>query len=233
MIAAFGRPQWGIFGQTGGPILVVDSVADVEYARDYLISDYSQEKGAFESYNKVQKPFQAKVSFLIGQTRRDFLSAVEAACASLDLVTVVTPEISYPSANLIRYGYRREARAGVTLIRVDVTCEEVRIISGVVPTNGQSTNSASTSQGGQVQGVPTTQNAPLATGGSVGGSFSIPSGTVLGSGQPTNFSPNPSSNLSTGLPSLIPAGVPNSTGGGVSATDTLPGSYIRSDTVGF
>jgi hypothetical protein len=153
LIFAFGPPQWGIFSNNGGPILVVDSVASVEYARDYHVSDFPQEQGAFASYNKVQVPFQAKVGFLIGPSRTDFLNAVEAAVASLQFVAVVTPEISYPSANLTHYSYRREIRSGVTLIRVDVWAEEIRIISGNPPDSAQSTNAATPSQSGQVQPV--------------------------------------------------------------------------------
>jgi hypothetical protein len=154
LIAAFGPPQWGIFSQDGGPILTVDSVADVEYARDYRISDYPQEQGAFQSYNKVQVPYQAKLGFYIAESRAQFLNAIEAAVKSLDFVTVVTPEIRYPSANLTHYSYRRDVRSGVTLIRVEVWCEEVRIVSAIVPSNPQSTNAATPSQSGQVQPIP-------------------------------------------------------------------------------
>jgi hypothetical protein len=149
--ALFGVPQWGIFGQGGSPLLAVDSVASVDYARDYRISDYPQEQGAFESYNKVQVPFQAKVGFLIAESRVAFLNGIEAAVKSLDLVTVATPEFSYASANLTHYGYRRELRGSVTMIRVEVWCEEVRIVGQAIPFNTQSTNGAPTQQNGVVQ----------------------------------------------------------------------------------
>lgn len=125
-----GKAAWGIYSQNGYPVLEVDSVADVDYSRDYDLSYYPQEQGSFETYNKVQKPFQAKLGFLINQTRVSFLQSVEAAVASLELVTVVTPEVSYPSANLLHYGYRREQKRGVTMIRVEVWCEEIRLTAG-------------------------------------------------------------------------------------------------------
>ncbi len=149
-----GQPQWGIFDATGGPILVSDLVFAVEYDRDYHISNAPQEQGAFESYNKVQVPFKAKVSLVSEQTREELLSTIEAAVASLDLATVVTPEITYPSANLTHYGYRREARnGGVTMIRIDVWCEEVRIVGDVQQSapGTQSTNGAPERQNGNVQ----------------------------------------------------------------------------------
>ena len=170
-------PQWGIFNQDGSPVLAVDSTASVDYARDYRISDYPQEQGAFASYNKVQTPYQAKIGFLIGPSRADFLNNVEAACSSLALVTVVTPEITYANANLVHYGYRRTVNNGVTLIRVDVWCEEVRIAGATQLgqtsttsstangpksniTSPQSPNGATPAQVGQVQPTPTVTTDP-------------------------------------------------------------------------
>lgn len=185
-LGIFGVPQWGIFGQDGTPVLIADSVAGMEYARDYRISDYPQEQGSFQSYNKVIIPFQAKVSFLVGGSaveRSAFLASAEAAVASLNLVTVATPEFSYPSANLTHYSYRREAQHGVTLLAVDVWCEEVRITAasqlsqspsgggagsgtGSIPapttsgtlSNTQSPNGAATQQSGTVQPVAPAQS---------------------------------------------------------------------------
>jgi hypothetical protein len=163
---AFGPQQWGIFNSDGSPVLAVDSVASIEYARDYQISDYPQEQGAFESYNKVQRPYQAKLGFLINESRFAFLNAVEGAVASLSLLAVITPEISYPNANLIHYGFRRESRNGVTLIRVEVWAEEVRptgtalLSQSTSPTNASAAASAGSasaaSAGGSAASAPTT-----------------------------------------------------------------------------
>lgn len=125
LLAAFG-PQWGIFDPSGAPVLVADSVASVEYDREYSVSDYPQERGAFESYNKVQVPFDAKVTLLSSLTRFELLNILEPVVASLQLVAVVTPEVSYQSANLLRYALRRTVRGGVTLIEVDVWVKEIR-----------------------------------------------------------------------------------------------------------
>ena len=51
--ALVGGPQWGIFSQGGAPVLQADSVNSFDYERGYLVSDYPQEQGAFQSYNKV------------------------------------------------------------------------------------------------------------------------------------------------------------------------------------
>jgi hypothetical protein len=151
--------QWGIYAaNSSSPLLPADSVASVEYAQDYRISDYPQEQGAFESYNKVQVPFQSKVGFLLNQEREPFLQSIGAQLASLNLVTVITPEISYPNANLTHYGYRRVARDGVTLIHVDVWCEEVRLTATtqVSSTATASQNGAAPASDGTVQPDQTT-----------------------------------------------------------------------------
>lgn len=157
--------QWGIFSTAGAPILTVDSVASVEYARDYRISDYPQEQGAFFSYNKVQTPFQGKVGFLLNRSRFSFLNQIESQLASLNFVTLVTPEITYPSANLTHYDFRRTSRNGVTMVLVTVWCEEVRVVTTTALANAQGNNQQPTFMGGSPQAQQTT-TAPtnLATG---------------------------------------------------------------------
>jgi hypothetical protein len=120
-------PLWGVFQQNGAPALVSDSVASVDYSREYSVSDYPQEQGAFASYNKVQQPFDSNVTILSSLTRQQLLNTLEPIVASLALVSVVTPEVSYPSANLTGYKLRRTMRSGVTLISVDLSLKEIRV----------------------------------------------------------------------------------------------------------
>lgn len=182
--ALIGGPQWGIFSPGGFPILEADAVNSFDYERGYLVSDYPQEQGAFQSYNKVQVPYDAMVSFLTSYTRYDFMNTIEAAAASLSLVVVVTPEITYPSANIVRYKPRtRTSKSGVTMIIVDVWLKEIRVTAGValssssaapsttsatgnVSTSGGSTSSASPAQ----TGLPNAQS-PDAASPSSGGSI--------------------------------------------------------------
>lgn len=166
--SSFGAPLWGIFGESGQPVLTTNSVLNVEFARDYRISDYPQEKGAFQSYNKVRTPYQAKITFIITDTRVEFLRNVDRAVDSLEFVAVVTPEVSYPSANLTHYDYRRQ-KENTSLIAVTVWVQEVRIAGQTTLTDSgttdqftspgssfegqysQSTNAANPSSNGSVQ----------------------------------------------------------------------------------
>lgn len=145
--------RWGIFDQGGQPVLEADSVFSVEFEKDFSISHYPQERGAFESYNKVELPYHAKVTYLVGLDREGFLAEVGKRLASLDLLTVTTPDFSYASANLMHYGYRRAVQGGVTLLKVEVWCEEVRVVGSGELTNGttQSTNGAATQDNGTAQ----------------------------------------------------------------------------------
>lgn len=218
--------QWGIFTQSGQPLIAVDSTDSVEYARDYRVSDYPQEQGAFQSYNKVQTPFQAKVGFLIAASRTDFLNAIEAACASLDLVAVVTPEISYASANLTHYGYRRDGQSGRELIRVDVWCEEIRVTAGSSTANSRSNNAATPTQSGNVQASPTAQNAPAPSGPgygtdpATGAPATADTPANAGGGFGTGAGDTSGLVFPSGGGTTIPPGIPNGTGGGASSMTT-------------
>jgi hypothetical protein len=180
-------PAWGIFTQDGESVLLADSVASVEYHNNWLISDYPQEQGAFTSYNKVKTPYDAKITFLTGSdyaTRAGFLEDLEAATASLDLFVIVTPEISYPNANLTFFTYRRSARSGASLLRVEVWAKEIRLVQTGVLSNTQSPNGADKQINGAVQ--------PQNTG--VDGSPNLQSGLS----PPTGSTPSTAATSSTG-----------------------------------
>jgi hypothetical protein len=154
-----GGPQWGIFDQTGAPLIagggyLADSTNDVSYQRMYKISDYPQEQGAFATYNKVKMPFDAPASFLSNQTRYELLNSLESLTASLNLVSVVTPEVVYPSANIVGYKLQRAVNQGVTLVMVTVFVREIRIVGAGTLSNTQSTNGAASTQSGAVQPIP-------------------------------------------------------------------------------
>jgi hypothetical protein len=145
-------PTWGIFSpKTGQPVFVSDSVIAVDYRQEWNVARYPIEQGAFMDYNKVKEPFDIRVTFafsgnsdLLGSLipggaarslipgfsgadgRRTMLQQLDAAIATTDLVSVVTPEAQYPMVNIVHYDYRREARNGAALIKVDVWCQEIR-----------------------------------------------------------------------------------------------------------
>lgn len=151
--------QWGIY-QKGAPVITADNVVSVEYKKDWNVSDYQQEQGAFASYNKVANPYTAKVQFSTGgsnQNKQDFIDSIEAIADDLKLYDVVTPERTYNNANITYNGYRRTATDGVGLLKIDVYVTEIRVTAEVGFSNTKQPAGTDASNGG------TTQTTPVAT----------------------------------------------------------------------
>lgn len=153
----FAQPQWGLFTQDGGPLfpgfsatpiinaiasgvgLANTSVGEEAYRREYRISTAPQEHGAFLSYNKVQMPFDGRVSYIVSglaEARAFFLQQLETAAAALDLYALVMPEMVYPSVNIIHHDFRRRASRGLQMLEVDIWVEEVRVTGTAQFSNG-------------------------------------------------------------------------------------------------
>ena len=171
----FGPPQWGLFDSTGQPAFANtsvggilsaiasivlgggQSVGDIEYRIDHRISTAPQEQGAFLSYNKVSLPFNGRVTYIVSGTaaqRSAFLGQVLARQASLDLLTLVMPEFSYPSCNIVHHDFRRMAQSGVSMIAVDIWVEEVRVTGTAAYTNTQTPSGSDPVNGGTAQPQP-------------------------------------------------------------------------------
>jgi len=148
--------QWGVFTADGSPLFVADSVLAVAFKQDYNTPDYPVEGGKFETYNKVTVPYDARVTYTQGGNsfeRGKLLAAVEAAASSLDIYTVVTPDITYKSANIVHYGYERSIKSGVTLLTVEVYLKQVRIAAAPAFSSPQSASAAQKKDIGPLQGI--------------------------------------------------------------------------------
>lgn len=121
--------QWGVF-KDGVAVILPDSIVAVEKAKEFRLSDYPVEDGSFQSYNKVETPFDAHVTMAMGGDASDraaFLDTLEDVTKSMALYDVVTPEKSYLSASIERYDYERSAKSGVTLLTVRLWLREIRV----------------------------------------------------------------------------------------------------------
>lgn len=169
-VAALGAligPQWGVF-LDGFPVIVAESCVAFDYKQTASISNYPVERGAFESYNKVRVPYDARVRFGSGGSaaaRQALLSSIAAVINDLNLYDVVTPDAIYQSANLIAYSYRQTHREGVGLLLVDVLLEQVRVTTDADFTQTQSPSGASPVSGGNVQTQTPTAAQTTAAGG--------------------------------------------------------------------
>jgi hypothetical protein len=175
-------PQWGIFpsvttsssfaGTTSTTNVLgnalgassdstaVLSTYDVTYIKEMRISDFPIERGGFASYNKVEMPGNPKVTLILNGTEDDraaFLTAVDAACKSTQLYSVVTPEATYMNVSLETYTYPRTAIKGANLLIVEISLKEIRPVSAsyttvATPINDpQSPSAAPQTDNGMVQ----------------------------------------------------------------------------------
>lgn len=152
-----GTPSWGVFDDGGSPVINADSFVSVEFDKDRRVSDYPQEQGAFASYNKVVIPFDARVIFNKGGSLSDrtaFLAELDAAADSLELYTLVTPEVTYANVNMERYNYARKSDKGVTLIAAECFFRQIRLTGASQFTQTATPDGATPVSGGTVQPQP-------------------------------------------------------------------------------
>jgi hypothetical protein len=122
--------SWGLFDSNGQAVITPDSFLGVEYRNSTRISNYPLERGAFESYNKVNNPFDLIVGMSCGgdiAQRADFLATAKALAQSMDLYTLVTPEEVFESVNIERYDYARKVHNGAGLILINFYLTEIRV----------------------------------------------------------------------------------------------------------
>jgi hypothetical protein len=155
--------EWGIF-LNGVKALAPDSIVAVDYQREWSLMDYQVEKGAFETYNKVARPFDVRLRVTKGGSEADrtaFLAQAEAISASLDLYDVVTPERTFLSVSISKVGFGRTARDGRTLLKMEFDLRQVRVTAVAAFTQVANPASASPVNTGTVQPVatPTPQQA--------------------------------------------------------------------------
>ena len=160
------QQPWGIY-LGGAPVVLADNVVSFDLRKQWAISDYPVEQGAFASYNKVFIPFDGRFKFTAGGSdakRQALLTSIEAIAGDLNLYTIVTPIAIYPSVNITHYDYSQTATNGVGLLSVDVWTEEVRETGAQAMSNTASPTASAQVNGGTVQPVAATRAQAAQTG---------------------------------------------------------------------
>src|SRR5262249_7403244 len=127
---------------------------------------YPLEQGAFETYDKVAVPFEARVRFSAGGNvldRQALLNSIAAIAGTTELFSVVTPEAIYPHVNNVHYHYPRAADKGGGLLAIDVFVRQVRIGSVPAFSNTAQPNGADQQSNGSVQTTAPTPTETSAT----------------------------------------------------------------------
>lgn len=155
-LAALGiiPPLWGIFSQFGQSVIEFDTVVAFEYRQDWVLSSYPVEEGGFRTYNKVWTPFNIRMKVATGGVfinRQAFLSSIGVFAGTLLLFDVITPEITYPSCNIVHYDYDRSAESGAGLIQVTIWLMQVQVITPAATVNTATPGGATPQAGGNVQ----------------------------------------------------------------------------------
>lgn len=167
-ITSLFRTQWGAF-KNGIPVIVADNVVDLSFKQDWSVSNYPIERGGFESYDKVNSPFEVRVRFSAGGVladRQDLLRSVTIVDDSLELFDIVTPEAVYTGVNMMHFDYQRAADRGAGLIVVDTWWVEVRETAIAAFSNTKAPSGSSSISGGTTPTTPATSSMiSLAQGG--------------------------------------------------------------------
>jgi hypothetical protein len=119
----------GALGLIGSSTL---STGSLDYSKETRISDFPLDRGGFASYNKVETPASPQIVLCFQGSeseRKAFLNAIDSACKSTDLYSVVTPEKEYIGYSVERYNYARHNSKGATLLMVEITLKEIRQVS--------------------------------------------------------------------------------------------------------
>jgi hypothetical protein len=173
---------WGIYSQFGIPIIASAlsplsnlilggsvlnfSVIDFEYKRDWSVSNYPVEQGGFQSYDKVQLPFDVRMRVAAGgsvSNRVSLLTLVESIANTVALYNVVTPEEVYLNCNVTHFDYKRTAINGVGVLIIDIWLLEIRETSTTTFSNTQSPTDSGQQGIGNVQPGPSTPAGSLVT----------------------------------------------------------------------
>jgi len=182
-------PQWGIF-LNGVPVITADTVVAEDFRQEFVIADFVLEGGGFESYDKVWRPFDVRMTFVTGiddANRAAMINSVQAIAGDLNLYDFVAPDVIFTSVNIAHQDFHREAQRGVGALPLSVWGWQISVIvpsglqnaanpggndaSVVGPSQATGLNTSATTQGGQVFGA---SSSGVLTGASTGASLGIP-----------------------------------------------------------
>lgn len=143
---------WGVYDKNGKPLVSPSKFQDlkqavglgatlstnsVSYNKEYRVATYPVERGKLAAYNKVETPGQATVVLCFSGNlaeRKAFLDALDAAAASLEPYSVVTPEATYTNYTIDKYSYNRESYRGANLLIVELSLSQVRSVTATFTT---------------------------------------------------------------------------------------------------
>lgn len=161
----------------GDKVFVPSGWVSVEPYGEAMVVNSPIEKGSYTSYNKVRRPSDLRVVFVLqGWTafsgavpnitefstlsRSELLHILERMKNTASTYDIETPDRVYGSYDLVHYDYLVSAQKGMTLLTVNATFQQVMDIGEVIISNSVTqspvTSNGKSSQGGAVS-TDTTQ----------------------------------------------------------------------------
>jgi hypothetical protein len=135
-----------------------DSVVELDFNADSQVNTHPVEPGTngpsvgFSAYNRVQDPVNIRLLLACmgkNMTRKAFVSTLQNLREGTQLVTISTPDASYPNMTLKGYGYKKTAERGAVTIWADTHWTEERSSNVVIssPPTAQPQGEATASLG--------------------------------------------------------------------------------------
>lgn len=160
-----GARVWTVNDEDSGqPLLEFDAFIALDYVQDAKVPQQPIEQGSFAAYNKVGTPYMLKVTLARSGSAgelKTFCDALEELAAGTRLVSVVTPERVYRSANVTGLRWQRTAESGADRVIAELILDEIRQVAPVYqdmpPEQVRDPADAGTRDGGKRQAQPATE----------------------------------------------------------------------------
>ena len=179
-------PPYGITNSSGDAIIFPDSVVEFDINADSNLNSHPVELGGFQAFNRVQEPIGIRMLLACqgkNQAREGFLSTLKGLREGTQIVTVSTPDATYPNMTLKGFNYKKTAERGAVTIWADTQWLEERSTNVTVsaPPTSQPQGAATTNIGSVQPATPTPQQQA-----SISNPLFLPTGlpTLYGSSMP-------------------------------------------------
>lgn len=153
------------------PLTIPSSWGSFAPKYETAMSDYAQEQGAFQVYNKVARPQTVTVTLIktgSDVARFAWLAAIRQMEAQFptQLYTLISPQDVFIDYAIQRMSYETRKERGTNMLYLDIVFAQIPQIPSATPSNTVAPKSGPVQQIGQLftQALTTAQNALVAAG---------------------------------------------------------------------
>lgn len=128
-LAPGGLPPYGISDSSNSTVIDPDSVVEFEVSADSNVNSHPIELGGFQAFNRVQEPISIRMLLACQgkqMPRETFVSTLKNLREGTQIVTISTPDTTYPNMTLKAFGYKKTSERGAVTIWADTQWTEER-----------------------------------------------------------------------------------------------------------